>query len=132
MPENAPAPDTQAEAFLHQLESAGVTVSVNGEQIFVKRSGWMPAWVEKELSDPARYSAVHGIVAERQRLEADQERRERTQSALNDAMAQYQYGNGGTFGGPALPFELDQVEREVKRRTAAIAAELKRRGKAKK
>lgn len=133
-------PDTQtaaaewsATAFLGEVERTGARLAVSGDGLTYKKGGdvRVPRWIEAELlAEPGRIEALHGIVAERERQEAETERQDRINATLNDAMAHHQYGSPGHFGGPALPFDLVKVEREVARRTTAIAAELKRRKRA--
>jgi hypothetical protein len=125
MADNAPNPTPEApawspEAFLSDAERHGARLSTSGDGLTYQKAGdaRVPEWIEIQLAAPGRIDAVHAIVSERERLEAEAAAEKARQDRENDWAAHVGYGSVGG-GGLRWQEELQKIKAELERRIAA-------------
>jgi hypothetical protein len=117
------APAFSPEQAVEQVARWGSALHVDGDRIMIR--GHMPAWLSRDLQDPASYAALHAHLSEVARQEAERAAEQARIARQNDFLARVAYGSAGGAGLVNAAAELQRTELELAKRKLA------RRGKAK-
>ena len=116
-PADAPAPEPPAfspEQAVEQVARWGSALLVDGDRIMIR--GHEPAWLSRDLRDPASYAALHAHLTEIARQEAERAAEEARIARHDDFLARVAYGAAGGAGLVNAAAELQRTELELAKR----------------